>query len=123
MRWLKSLVTLLGVLIVGGLLLLGYGFYKKTQNPDWRLSHLFLGAPAETPAPAVHSIKAPSVTQIPAQSFGEISLGLPAGCLVTDVNPDGPRAYLTIGPPGRCHRVVVVDSQSGRILGSYKISP
>ncbi len=123
MRWLKSLVTLLGILIVGGLLLLGYGFYKKSQNPDWRLSHLFVDTPSETATPVVQNSIAPPESQVPPQSFGDISLGLPAGCLVTDVNPDGPRAYLTIGPPGHCHRVIVLESQTGRVLGSYSLSP
>ena len=40
MVWLKSLVIILGVLIFLCLLLLGYGFYKKADNPEWRLFSL-----------------------------------------------------------------------------------
>jgi hypothetical protein len=117
MRWLKSLVTLLGVLIVGGLVLLAYGFYKKSQNPDWRLTHLFWEpAPAPAPAPAAPRPAAPA-------AFGDVNLGLAAGCLVTDVTPDGRRLYLTIGPPGTCHRVVALDAETGQVLGSIRPTP
>jgi len=123
MRWLKSLVTLLGVLIVGGLVLLAYGFYKKSQNPDWRLTHLFFEpapAPQADPMPAVQPVM-PKPTA-PA-AFGDVNLGLAAGCLVTDVTPDGRRLYLTIGPPGTCHRVIALDAETGQVLGNIRPMP
>ena len=36
MRWLKTIVIVLGILIVLGIVLLGYGFYKKTSEPSWK---------------------------------------------------------------------------------------
>ena len=36
MRWLKTIVIVLGILIVLGIVLLGYGFYKKTTEPGWK---------------------------------------------------------------------------------------
>ena len=125
MRWLKLLVTLLGILIVGCLMLLGYGFYKKSQNSGWQLNQLFSNkstissvVPAVSHAPALGPRSAPSA---PPAAFGIVTLTLPVGCAVTDVNPDGERAYLTIGPPGHCHRIVIIGSQDGRILGTIRV--
>ena len=122
MRWLKSLVILLGVLIVAGLVLLGYGFIKKSQNPDWRLTHLITGEPEQT-EPAAPTPAEPAKSAAPLKALGEITLDLPTGCSVTDVDPDGRRAYLTIGPPGPCHRVVIIDVSDGRVIGTVRVSP
>jgi hypothetical protein len=127
MRWLKSLVIVLGFLIVGGVVLLAYGFVKKTQDPDWRLSDLFRDTPraaaektpAPPPAPASVAAANPAPTPTP-QPFGDVNLGLDTGCVVTDVAPAGDRAYLTIGPPGPCHRVIVVYIAAGRVLGTIR---
>ena len=128
MRWLKSLVILLGILIVGSLVLLGYGFFKKSQNPDWQLSHVFIDSPTLQPTAAAPTPSMPTPARLnspqPApKAFGELSLNLPAGCAVNDVVPDGQRAYLTIGPPGPCHRVIIIDTHAGRVLGTIRVSP
>ncbi len=127
MRWLKLLVTFLGILIVGCLMLLGYGFYKKSQDSDWQLNQLFSNkstvssvVPTVSHAPALGPRSAPST---PPATFGIVTLTLPVGCAVTDVNPDGERAYLTIGPGGECNRIVVVDTVQGRVLGTIKAQP
>ena len=106
-------------------MLLGYGFYKKSQNSDWQLNQLFRNkstissaVPAVSHDPALGPRGAPSE---PPAAFGIATLTLPAGCAVTDVNPDGERAYLTIGPLGHCHRIVIIGSQDGRILGTIKV--
>lgn len=125
MRWLKSLVIVLGILIVGGMALMAYGFFKKTQNPDWRLTDLFRAAPAAAPAaPLAANPPAPTHAQPPAMTaFGEIALDLPSGCIIVGVDPDGDRTYLTIGPPGPCHRVMVVDIGAGKVLGTIRVKP
>ena len=133
MRWLKSLVILLGILIVSSLVLLGYGFFKKSQNPDWQLSHIFIDPPAAQPPAAQPTAASPTVSmQTPAlpkspkpgpKAFGDMSLNLPAGCAVNDLVADGQRVYLTIGPPGPCHRVIILDTEAGKVLGTVRVSP
>ena len=39
------------------------------------------------------------------------------------VNPDGDRIYLTIGPPGPCNRIVVINVADGRVLGTVQPQP
>ncbi|HEX9703152.1 MAG TPA: hypothetical protein VGA19_09885 [Rhodospirillales bacterium] len=103
MQFLKSLVIGLGLLIVVGLGLLGWGFYHKAHDPAWRM---FGAAPGKETAAA---------------SFGTVGLDLPVDCFIEQVEPDGDRLYLTVGPEEpACARVIVFDVARGRILGVIK---
>jgi hypothetical protein len=104
MQFIKTIVIGLGVLIVLGFVLLGYGFVKKANNPDWKL---FSSGPAGAP-------------EAPFESFKTIDLNLPEGCVITTVRPDSARAYLTIGGPAPCNRVIIVDTVRSRILGTIQ---
>jgi len=106
-RVLKSVVIGMGVLIVLGVLGLGYGFYQKSRDPSWQL----VKPETETATPN------------PAMAFADIKLDLPEGCVIARVEPDNDRIYLVIGPPGPCNRVVVVDVASGKALGTIKARP
>lgn len=127
MRWLKSLVIVLAALIALALGLLGYGFFKKSADPDWRLfGSTTATAPAATDlAPAGTPIQS-TPPAAPARTWGEINLGLSAECKIDSVQTDGDRLVLTIGaagvPGGTCHRVVVIDTARGRVLGTVRPS-
>lgn len=114
MQLLKSVVIGLGILILLGMALLTYGLYQKANDPGWRL----FSSPAEFRAPAAALPAAPD-----AKAFGTLGLHLPDGCLITAVRPDGGRVYLTIGPPGPCNRIVIVDVVRGRMLGTIQPRP
>ncbi len=105
MVWLRAVVTLLTVLIVLALGLLGYGFYNKSSDPEWKL----LGS-KDRPAPA----------STPAKPFTDIDLGLPPGCMISRVDSADALTYLTIGPDESCNRVIVLDVRAGRVLGTIK---
>jgi hypothetical protein len=106
-RILKSVVVGMGLLIVLGVLGLGYGFYQKSRDPGWQLVK---SAPeAATPSPVT--------------AFGDIKLDIPAECVIARVEPDGERIHLIIGPPGPCNRIIVVDLTSGRVLGTIQAHP
>ena len=115
MQLLKSVVIGLGILILLGMTLLTYGLYQKARDPAWRL---FSGpAPGEFQAPALTPAAAD------AKAFGTLGLHRPDGCLITQVRPDGGRVYLSIGPPGPCNRLVIVDVVRGRVLGTIQPRP
>ena len=107
MRALKTLVIVLGVLIVVSMGLLGWGFYS-------RLAQRAVPADAET---------VPSGKGRAAAEFGDVRVELPAGCTVVELRPHADRLYLRTGPTGLCERIVVVDAGSGRVLGTILLKP
>ena len=104
MRALKAIVIGMGALIVLAVALIGFGLYKKSVEPGWKLFGTTLEA-----TPAASTAAPPP--------FDPIKLGLPDGCLITDMRPDGRRLYLLLGPEPDCEGVVVVDINDGRVLG------
>ena len=124
MRWLNSLVIFLGLLIIVGLILLGYGFYKKAQTPDWRIWQLLSDGPATKRPSGIHYQETTSQLARPQSlsKFGQINLNLPTECKVTGVGTYDKRMYITIGPNGDCHRIIIFDPENGRIQGTIKIT-
>jgi hypothetical protein len=113
MRWLKSIVIVLGLLIVLGIVLLGYGFYKKTSEPGWKPF-------SEQEKPAEEQQLPPLEQQQnnePLKYFGTISLNLDEGCLITNIQPIKRYAYFMIGQKPACNAVILVDIKKGAILG------
>ena len=109
MRALTGIVIGLGLMIITVIVLIGYGFYKKSVDPEWRL----LGDKSLNETQLV----APK----PSDSFDDIKLGLANGCRVMQVTAEGTLAYLTIGPDSTCDAVIVVDVSKGQVLG--RIAP
>ncbi len=106
MQALKFIVIGMGILIVLAVGLIGYGLYKKSVEPGWKLFGPRADAPAAAAAPT---------------AFGDLDLDLADGCFIESVRPDGPRAYLLLGPAGSCDGVIVIDTGDGRVLG--RINP
>lgn len=109
MRALIGIVIGLGVMIITVIVLIGFGFYKKSVDPEWRL----LGEPATTAkqaSPRSHG-----------ETFGDINLGLAPECRIMEVTVEGALAYLTIGPDSTCEAVIVIDVSKGQTLG--RIAP
>lgn len=124
MQALKGLVVGLGVLIVVGIVLLGYGFYVKFHNKD---AALFKDA-ADAPAVVAPPVAGGPTAAIPAETapnviFGEKRINLPEGCTVTEMRPDGRRLYLRTGPTGLCERIVIIDAADGGVLGTLVVKP
>lgn len=114
MKALKAIVIGMGALIVLAVGLIGFGLYKKSVDPGWKL----FGPSAKIPGTA--TVAGPGVSVAPG-TFGVVELGVPGNCIIADVRPDGRRAYLLLGPAGVCGGVVVVDIEDGRVLG--RINP
>ena len=120
---LKTLVAAMGILIVFGIGVLGYGMYKKAQDPDFTFFEadpITLAAPAVTP-PLVPP--APAAPRRPLRPFGDIALPVPAGCDIVEMKPHRRFLYLRIGPSRACTRVIVVDLLGGKVLGTLSVEP
>ena len=76
MRWLKSLIIILTFLIVSALMLIGYGFFKKSQNPNWTLTDIFLTTP---------KIKQNKHENPSTNPFNDILLQLSPECVIEDI--------------------------------------
>jgi hypothetical protein len=110
MQAIKSLVIILGVLIMIGIALLGYGFFVRLTDPDFRV------------------LKAGG-----AMLSGDVHLALPEGCSVAEMHADGQRLYLRTrpaeggpaekGPAGMCERILVVDAATGQLRGTIILKP
>ena len=100
MATLKGLVIGLAILILIAMALLTYGLATGAGKS---------GRGTAPPAP---------------KAFGEINLGLPAGCAIVGTIPDGRRLYLTVGPAGTpCRRIIVIDVEAGAVLGTILEQP
>ncbi|CAA7621574.1 conserved hypothetical protein [Candidatus Terasakiella magnetica] len=105
MKALKSLVLFLGVLLVVGLGLLGYGLYSK--------AHLKGGASAGAAPAAVAAVVA---------EFGTVQVPIPAGARVEQMVTAGERVVLRLnGPAGE--RILVLDPGQGKVVGAFALTP
>jgi len=128
---LKILVILLGVMILMGLGMLGYGFIKTAEDPNWRL---FGAAPVTSDAPAEpEPVIAPTVVvpSPPATSSAapistttlSVSLGLPLGCRIEGVSDLLGRIAVRTAPReagGTCGSVFLIDPATGSRLGTIE---
>ena len=105
MKALKGLVAFLGLLLVIGLGVLGYGLATKAH-----LKGSATSANANKPAAAA------------ASDFGAVQIPLPAGSRIEQMSTIGERVVLRISGGGP-ERVLVLDPAQGRVAGSFVLSP
>ncbi len=126
MRWLKALVIVLAALIGLAIGLLGYGFIKRTEDPNWRLFNTAeihnpseLGAKSTSPTnQAPSSISAWNTAQ-----WKDLNLGLAPDCRISQISAEGNRLILSIEPAGPCRRIMIIDMDVGRIQGTVLPRP
>jgi len=120
MQALKALVIGMGLLVVAGMIGLGYGLYLKASDPDFRL---FSDASKEGSKKAEDKWKQWRDRPAP-KPFGDVAIDLPKGCHIASMRPTrGARLFLHIGPEGACERIIVVDVKGGKVLGTISPKP
>jgi hypothetical protein len=118
MRALKTLVVIMGVLIVLVSGFLVYGLMQRSSDPNFSFFGKAQPKAAATSGPAVPLATDSAAGLAP---FGDVTVRLPAGCTVEDMKPDGGRLFVRVGPAsGACSQIVVVDLASGKVLGNVK---
>jgi hypothetical protein len=93
---LKAIAIGMGVMIIGGLILLGWGVVQQAGK---------LKSGSSSSAAGAHP-------------YGTVDLGQPAGSRLIDMKPEGGRVYLRFNEGGQTDRVVVVDGATGQVLGT-----
>ena len=104
MKAIKTVVALLGVLLIMGLGLLGYGFYMKARGPGQ--------ASGGTPAVAVEAGSGVA-------DFGTVRLDLPPGARIVQMEAAGGRIVLRVATPDGHERLLVLDPEQGRVSGTF----
>jgi hypothetical protein len=104
MKAIKALVVFMGILLLAGLGLLGYGVATQTGKKS---------RPAATAA-------APSAPS--AAAFGAVNVPVPAGARVEQTLVVGERVVLRLTGGGG-ERFVVLDPAEGTVSGSFVLSP
>ena len=127
MRWLKALVMVLAALIALAIGLLGYGFIKRAEDPNWRMfsvnkttssPKLNFDATA-TAATASFPPQASSGTPT-AAPWGDLELGLASECRIAQVSTEGNRLVLSVAPSGPCRRIMIINMDTGHVMGTVR---
>ena len=102
LKLLKAITIGMGFLIVGGLVALGYG--------------------AMTQAGKLKTEKPASALPEPLKPFGAIELKEPAGSEILEVASGDKRLFLRVGGGGRPERLLVLDAETGSLLGTVFVT-
>lgn len=104
MRAIKGLVVFLGVLLLAGLGVLGYGLYSKAPGKG---------------TPSAISGRAATVS-VP--EFGQLAVPVPAGSRVEQMVVAGERVVLRLSGGGP-ERILVLDPGQGKVAGGFVLTP
>ncbi len=129
---LKAIVAILGVMIVGCLGMIGYGFSKLSEDPNWRLlsgveeSSEASGATAPNP-PARPAAAAPPANGGLGGTNGfsrSIALNLIKGCRIEGSLIGGPGVLIIKTGPreagGGCGSLFIVDLAAGSVASEIR---
>jgi hypothetical protein len=108
--FLKVAVVVMGVLIVGGLAVIGVKIYQDSI----KVAETFGDAPAvsEDAPPAALPAALPAAVE---------HLDLGEGARVQNMIAEGDRLILNVRSPGGAERVVIIDMNSGTVLGDIAL--
>lgn len=97
----KALVAFMGILLVGGLALLGYGLMNAKNSAKSR--------------PV-------AVTAAPVAEYGALAVPVPAGARIEQTLVVGERVVLRLAGAG-AERLLVLDPAEGKVVGSFVLTP
>ncbi|MCW8835712.1 MAG: hypothetical protein OQJ99_05010 [Rhodospirillales bacterium] len=130
MQALKALVTGMGILIVAGMFLLGYGIYKKAEDPSFTFFKLGdAPQPSGAPSPASQApplatmapAAAPTAPPMPPRAFGRAVIPLAAIDRVEEVEATGDRLFVRVSRGDGSREILVIDANSGAVLGTLEL--
>lgn len=110
MRALKALVIVMGVLILAGMGLVGYGIVKRVATPE-RPSQ-----PATMPTAS--AVSAPE-----ARPYGPVEISLPSGARIARTRTSGERLIVELELASGGERLLVLDLATGALVGTIDLMP
>lgn len=111
MRALKAVVIVMGVLILAGMGLVGYGIVKRATTPQ---------APAKVGVMALAPPIAGSAAKGP---YGPVEIPLPPGARLLGTRAEGDRLLVELALANGGERVLVIELASGALLGTIDLKP
>lgn len=129
MQALKGLVIGLGLTIALVVGVMVWGLFKKSEDPDFKMFTFSSAEKDAEPArqAADTSRPTPPAPTGPVPAWGTISLNLPAGCAIVDMESRPGRLFVRSAATGPtvsgCARVTLIDPNTGRILGTVVGGP
>ena len=105
MKALKALVISMAVLVVAGLVLVGYGLYRNSHSSGVTASS---GAPTRSANGAV--------------GYFSVDLPVPVGSRLEQMTTAGDRVILRF-TGGEVERILVLDPQTGQVAGTVTLVP
>lgn|ERR1700688_146573 len=114
MQPLKALVIVMGILIAAGMTVVGYTIVKRASNPE-ALRH--------TRAAAERGLQSPAQGMAAAQPYGPVALTLPQGARILRTSPAGRRLIVELELAGGGERILVLELESGALLGTIDLKP
>ncbi|MGB0749265.1 MAG: hypothetical protein ACPGO3_11005 [Magnetospiraceae bacterium] len=118
LRALKALVIGLGVMILAGVTILGYGMYQKASDPNFTFFKKSESQAPAQPAPEPPLAIAASSMDI---GFGDIDLKVPEGTRIAEAHIAG--RYLVLRLTGAVERVALISLETGQATGSVTLTP
>lgn len=106
MRALKALVIFMGVLIILGLVVLGYGLYIKAKKVTSEAPPTLAAAP-DRPVTG---------------EFGDVQLKMPLGATVEQMEAVAGRLVVRLAGNGS-DRIIIIDPLTGRVTGTIALVP
>ncbi len=122
MQALKTLIIVLGVMIVAGIAVIGVTIYHRTTN--------LVNSPVpDSPKPAAKPATEPAVrTGLGAgfgpgfgPGFGKVALDLPPGSRVVEMTAEGDRLILRLRLADGGRQILILDMATGKRLGTFEL--
>jgi len=111
MAFLKFIVIGLGLLILAGVFLLGYGFYKTSSDSNWKFSPSRANVQTTKLATTLQSTYS-------RKSFGNINLKINANCLIIDIKEFRDLFIIRTGDAPVCQKIFVFNLKDFSLLGT-----
>ncbi len=110
MQALKTLVIVLGVVIVAGIAVIGVTIYHRATNP--------VNSPVpDSPKPAAKPATEPGF----GPGFGRVVLELPPGSRVVEMTAEDDRLILRLRLADGGRQIIILDMATGKRLGTFEL--
>ncbi len=114
MQTLKTLVIVLGVMIVAGIAVVGVTIYHRTTNP--------VNSPVpDSTEPAAKPSAEPAVRTGPGPGFGRVVLELPPGSRIVEMTAEDGRLILRLRLADGGRQILILDMATGKRLGTFEL--